>query len=337
MRKKRVTTIEPTTTETARTGRRVDAAGAVELLAGSRSVVLLCHVQPDADTIGAALGLGLVLVRGGADAQVSFTSADTLPESLRGLPGCELVVAPADLRGDPDLVVTVDVPSIDRLGELAGLADGPAVLVIDHHTSNTRFGTANFVDPQADSTTMLIAELLDRWGKAIDADVARCLYAGLSIDTGSFRWATPAALRLAARLVDLGVDNAALSRQLHDTHPFGWLPLLSRVLGTARLVPEAAGGSGLVHVVVGHADWADHRSEDVECIIDIVRTTIEADVAAVFKEVAPQRWSVSLRAKTIDVSLVAGVFGGGGHTLAAGYSAAGPCDRVVADLAAALG
>lgn len=332
-----MTTIEPTTTEITPAGRRVDAAGAVEILAGSRSTVVLCHVQPDADTVGAALGLGLVLVRGGADVQVSFSAADTLPESLRSLPGCELLVAPADLRGDHDLVVAVDTPSVDRLGELAGFADEPAVLVIDHHKSNTLFGSANFVDPQADSTTMLIAELLDSWGKDIDADVAGWLYAGLSIDTGSFRWASAAALRLAARLVELGVDNAALSRQLHDTHPFGWLPLLSRVLDTARLLPDAVGGAGLVYVVVAHSDWADHRSEEVESIVDIVRTTHEAEVAAVFKEVAPQSWSVSLRAKVFDLSRVATGFGGGGHTLAAGYSAAGPVDEVVAELAAALG
>ena len=332
-----MTTIEPTTTEVTRAGVRVDAAGAAAMLAASRSIAILCHVQPDADTVGAALALGLILTRSGADVQVSFSAADTLPESLRSLPGCEFLVAPADLRGDHDLVVTVDTPSVDRLGELTGFVAKPAVLAIDHHTSNTFYGTANFVDPQADSTTMLIAELLDSWGKDIDADVARCLYAGLSIDTGSFRWASPAALRLAARLVELGVDNAALSRELHDTHPFGWLPLLSRVLDTARLLPEAVGGAGLVHVVVGHADWTDHRSEEVESIVDIVRTTHEAEVAAVFKETGPQRWSVSLRAKAFDVSRVATELGGGGHTLAAGYSAAGPVDEVVAELAAALG
>jgi phosphoesterase RecJ-like protein len=331
-----MTTIEPTA-EFGRAKRRVDAAGAVDVLAAARSVVLLCHIHPDADTIGAALGLGRVLLGKGADVQVSFSAADTMPESLRGLPGCELLVAPTELRADADLVVTVDTPSVDRLGELAGLADRPAVLVIDHHKSNTLFGTANFVDPQADSTTMLIAELLDSWDVDIDADVAQCLFVGLSIDTGSFRWASPAALRLAARLVEAGVDNAALNRQLHDTRPFGWLPLLSRVLDTARLVPGAAGGAGLVYVVVGHADWADHRSEEVESIVDIVRTTQEAEVAAVFKEVAPQRWSVSLRAKVFDVSQVAVGFGGGGHTLAAGYSTTGPADAVVAELATALG
>jgi phosphoesterase RecJ-like protein len=171
----------------------------------------------------------------------------------------------------------------------------------------------------------------------LDADVARCLYAGLSIDTGSFRWASPGALRLAARLVELGVDNTALSRELHDTHPFGWLPLLSRVLSTARLIPSVAGGGGLVYAVVNHADWAVHRSEEVESIVDIVRTTHEAEIAAVFKEVAPQRWSVSLRAKTFDVAQVATGFGGGGHVLAAGYSAAGTADEVAAQLAVALG
>lgn len=331
-----MTAIEPTT-EAARSGRRTDAAGAAAALAAAGSVAVLCHVQPDADTVGAALALGLILRRVGADVQVSFSAADTLPGSLAELPGCELLVAAGEVRRDADLVVAVDTPSIGRLGELAELADAANVLVIDHHKSNTLYGTVNFVDPQADSTTMLVAELLDAWGKDIDLDVARWLYVGLSLDTGSFRWATPAGLRLAARLVDIGVDNAALSRLLHDTHPFGWLPLLSRVLATAQLLPAAAGGAGLVYAVVTHPDWLAHRSDEIECIVDVVRTTREAEVAAVFKEVEPQRWSVSMRSKTIDLAQVATGFGGGGHTLAAGYSASGSIEDVVAGLAAALG
>jgi len=80
-----------------------------------------------------------------------------------------------------------------------------------------------------------------------------------------------------------------------------------------------------------------HRSEEVESIVDVVRTTAEAEVAAVFKETAPQRWSVSLRAKAFDLVPVATGFGGGGHTLAAGYSTVGPIEDVVAALTAALG
>jgi phosphoesterase RecJ-like protein len=242
------------------------------------------------------------------------------------------------MRRDPDLVVTVDIPSVNRLGALQVLADaGREVLVIDHHASNELFGTANYVDPSADSTTMLVADLLDAWDKPIDLRVAHCLYAGLTTDTGSFRWATPRAHRLAARLVELGVDNAAVSRALMDSHPFSWLPMLARVLSSAQLSRDAVGGRGLVYAVVGHEEWANARPEEVESIVDIVRTTQQAEVAAVFKEIEPQRWSVSMRARSFDLATVASSFGGGGHKLAAGYSASGPADVVVKALADALG
>lgn len=335
-----MTTINPKTELTGvplHNGARVDAVGAVRLLSAAESVAVICHVHPDADTIGAGLALGMVLDESGKQVQVSFAEPADLPESLRSLPGCHLLVAPAELRRDVDLVVTVDVPSMHRLGTLRELAGpGQELLVIDHHASNGLFGTANFVDISADSTTMMVAEILDVWGKPIDCGVAHCIYAGLTTDTGSFRWASARALRLAARLVDLGVDNAAISRSLLDSHPYAWLPMLSRVLGTAQLLPEAAGGAGLVYAVVEHDEWVNSRSEEVESVVDIVRTTQQAEVAAVFKEVAPQRWSVSMRAKSIDLATVAIGFGGGGHRLAAGYSTAGSIDEVVAALRAAL-
>lgn len=326
------------TTEDRPVGARVGADGAAQVLSGAASVSVLCHVHPDADTIGAGLALAQVLDRTGIAVEVGFAAPERLPESLQSLPGSQLLVPPQRMRRDTDLVVTVDSPSIDRLGDLCDLADGGRpVLVIDHHVSNELFGTVNYVDDTADSTTLLVAELLDAWGKPIDTDVAQCLYAGLITDTGSFRWASPRAHRLAARLVDLGVDNAAVSRRLLDTHPFAWLPMLSRVLASAQLIRTVADGRGLVYAVVPHQDWVNARPEEVESIVDIVRTTAEADVAAVFKEVAPRQWSVSMRAKTLDLAAVASSFGGGGHRLAAGYSATGPVDDVVQALAAALG
>lgn len=321
-----------------RLGARVDAAGAVDLLSDAASVAVIAHVHPDADTIGAGLALALVLDKCGKRVEVSFAEPARLPESLASLPGRWLLVDPDEMRRDVDLVVTVDVPSVKRLGALSDLAvAAQEVLVIDHHASNDIFGTANLVDVSADSTTMLIADILDAWGKPIDPDVAHCIYAGLTTDTGSFRWASARALRLAARLVDAGVDNAAISRTLMDTHPFGWLPLLSRVLASAQLQPDAAGGRGLVYAVVRHQDWISSRPEEVESIVDIVRTTQQAEVAAVFKEIAPQQWSVSMRAKAaVDLAAVASGFGGGGHRLAAGYSTIGSIGDAVASLRTAL-
>jgi bifunctional oligoribonuclease and PAP phosphatase NrnA len=339
-----VTTIDPKTEPPGARlagppGLSVDAVGAAELLSAATAIAVICHVHPDADTVGAGLALGLVLDRSGKQVEVSFAAPATLPESLRSLPGCDLLVGPDEMRRDVDLVVTVDVPSRKRLGALGDLAGpGQQLLVIDHHASNDLFGTANFVDQSADSTTMMVADLLDAWGKSIDSDVAHCIYAGLTTDTGSFRWASARALRLAARLVDIGVDNAVISRTLMDTHLFAWLPMLSRVLGSARLLPDAAGGRGLVYAVVDHQEWVDSRSEEVESIVDIVRTTQQAEVAAVFKEVEPQQWSVSMRAKSaVDLTVVASMFGGGGHRLAAGYSTSGLIEDAVASLRAALG
>src|SRR6201991_2067389 len=181
-------------------GTRVDARQAADLLAAAATVGVVCHIYPDADTIGAGLALALVLDHAGKDVQVSFAAPADLPESLQSLPGGHLLVSPDAMRPDADLVVTVDIPSVNRLGALRELADpGHEVLVIDHHAFNLLFGTVNLVDPSSYSTTMLVAELLDAWGKPIDIGVAHCLYAGLTTDTRSFRWASARAHRLAAR------------------------------------------------------------------------------------------------------------------------------------------
>ena len=336
-----MTAIDPTTElarQMAAPGLCIDARGAADLLDASETVSVVCHVFPDADTLGAGLALALVLERAGKAVEVGFAAPASVPESLQSLPGGHLLVAPERMRLNPDLAVTVDIPSVNRLGALQELARSAGqVLVIDHHASNLLFGSANYVDPSADSTTMLVAELLDAWGKPIDLGVAHCLYAGLTTDTGSFRWASPRAHRLAARLVELGVDNAAISRALMDSHPFSWLPMLGRVLSAAQLRPDALDGRGFVYAVVGHKEWVNARPEEVESIVDIVRTTQQAEVAAVFKEIEPERWSVSMRAKSFDLTAVASMFDGGGHRLAAGYSATGSADDVVKALESALG
>src|ERR1700752_2820167 len=177
-------------------GTRVDAGQAADLLDPATPVGVICHVYPDADTIGAGLALALVLDHAGKAVEVSFAAPAKLPESLQSLPGGHLLVSPESMRRDADLIVTVDIPSVNRLGALSELAEsGREGLVIDRPASNHLFGTANYVDPSADSTTMLVAELLDTWGKPIDVGVAHCLYAGLRTDTGSFRWARGGAQR----------------------------------------------------------------------------------------------------------------------------------------------
>ncbi|MCC3312067.1 DHH family phosphoesterase [Nocardia africana] len=324
-----------------------DPAAAVEVLAAARSVTVLCHVQPDADTVGSGLALAQVLHRRGVPVQVSFAEPAELPASMRSLPGVQFLVPAEQVAERVDLLVTVDCGSVGRLGALADRIDGAATtLVIDHHRSNTRFGDVNLIDETAESTTSVLARLFDVWGEEIDRDIAHCLFAGLVTDTGCFRWGGPGTHLLADRLLATGIDGAGITRTLMDTHPFGWLPMLSRVLGSARLEPRAAGGAGLVYAFVRSDDSDGLRSEEVESVIDVVRTTAEADVAAVFKQSRTDAgsWTVSLRSRdsgvgtgdAVDVARVATGLGGGGHRYAAGYTTHGTPENVVDDLLAEL-
>ena len=311
---------------------------AASLLAAAQDVTLVAHVQPDADALGSALALGLALHQRGATVRVSFGAPEQTPESLRGLDVAGLIVGPEDVPAQPDLLVALDTASRDRLGCLADRVDtASGVLVIDHHATNERFGTHHLVDVEADATAVLVLELLDALEVPLDEPIARCLYAGLVTDTSCFRRADPNTHAVAARLLATGVDSEAVTRELLDTHPFGWLPMLATVLGRAQLEPASVQGLGLVHTTVRLADMAGVRSEEIESVVDLVRTTSEAEVAAVLKEMQPDRWSVSLRAKQcIDVSAAAAEFGGGGHRLAAGFTADGTADHVLDRLRTAL-
>lgn len=319
-----------------------DVRSAARLVTGARDVTLLAHVQPDADALGAAAALGLALRDRGAAVRVSFGAPDEIPESLRDLDPGGLFVPAARVPMVSPLLITVDVASLDRLGPLADrvaatTAAGGSVLVIDHHVSNTRFGTHHLVDDGAESTTVIVLRLLDELGIPLTEPVARCLYAGLLTDTSSFRRATPATHEVAARLLAAGVDAAATARSLLDNHAFGWLRLLSVVLGRAALEPEAAHGLGLVHTAVRRADMAGLRPDEVDSVIDIVRAVTEAEVAAVFKEVGEDRWSASIRAVgRVDVSDAAVRMGGGGHRLAAGFTARGALEEILVEFRAAL-
>jgi phosphoesterase RecJ-like protein len=319
-----------------------DLATAADLLRAAKDVTLLAHVDPDADALGSALALGLALHRRGTPVRVSFGSPAEVPQTLRDLDTVGLLVPAGEVPPASAVVVTMDASSVARLGALgdrvaATVAAGGAVLVVDHHASNTWFGTHHVVDERAEATAVLVLRLLDEFGEEVDEPIARCLYAGLVTDTSSFRRATPDTHRMAARLLAAGVDPDAMARTLMSSHPFAWLGMLSVVLGRAVLDPAAAGGLGLVHTVVYLSDIADVRPEDVDRVIDIVCTTVESEVAGVLKEVAPGRWSGSLRATgRVDVSRAAVLLGGGGHRLAAGFTAEGSAEEVLAALRTAL-
>lgn len=314
-------------------------ASAARLLAEASDVTLLSHINPDADTLGSALAVGLALHRRGVRARVSFGEPDVVPESLLSLDFAGLLVPPDEVPAEPELVVVMDTGSLGRLGRLADRVQNAKgdVIVVDHHISNTRYGTVHVIDEKAEATALIALRLLDEMGVELDEPLARCLYAGVVTDTRGFRNAGPDVHRVASRLLEAGVDAEALTRPLMDSHPFAYFAMLSTVLGRAELDTTAAQGLGLVHAVVTLQDAKGLRSEEVESVVDIVRSAKEAEVAAVFKELRPHYWSVSLRAVSqVDVRHVAQRLGGGGHRLAAGFTFEGTAEQLLAELKEAL-
>jgi phosphoesterase RecJ-like protein len=312
--------------------------GAAALLSAASQVTLLAHVNPDADALGSALALGIALHRRGVSVQVSFAAPEQVPDTLLPLDPLGLVVPADEVRSAPEVLVCCDAAEPARLGRLADrLATAGASVMIDHHASNPGFGTVQVLDPGAEATVLLVHRVLVEMGAPVDPDVARCLYAGLVTDTRGFRTAGPHAHRLAAELIEAGVAPAQLTRPLMDTHPFDWLAALGGIVARAVLDPAAAGGLGLVHAVVPLGATARFRPAEVDSVIDVLRTAGEAEVAAVLKQVGPDRWVVSLRSNGgVDVAAAAVRVGGGGHPAAAGFTADGAPGAVLDALRAAL-
>jgi phosphoesterase RecJ-like protein len=323
-----------------RTAPRTAAAVLAEAAEARATVVLAGHVQPDADALGSTLSLAEGLRRRGARVLATFPDPFTLPASLGWLPGAEGLVPSSAVPRSPDVFVSLDAASPGRLGELAGLLQTAGTsIVVDHHASNPGFGDVRLVDGTAPATVALVATLLDELGVQLDEDLATCLYAGLAADTGSFRYGNtrPETHELAARLLATGIDHAAISRRLFDTAPFGWLGLLSVVTGRAVLEPDV--GPGLVWTWSSTAEAAEHGlpGEQLEALVDVLRAAEEADVACVLKGQDDGSWSVSLRSRgRTDVARVAIALGGGGHTLAAGYTSPADREATIARLRAEL-
>ena len=321
-------------------------ARAVKILDGAAEICLACHIRPDADALGSMLAVAHALgSRARPRAAVIASFGDLpfeIPRILRFLPGAALLSPPDAYPERPQVMVTFDAASPDRLGLLeASARAADELIVLDHHASNAGFGTVQLVDPGAAATAVLAYELIGRLGVEISRDIALGLYAGLVTDTGSFKFSTtPRTHYLAAELLSTGLDPAAVGRELFDRAPFGYLGLLSAVLGRATLERSAAGGLGLVWTAVTRADRAPAGLplDTVEPVIDVLRRTSEAEVAVVLKEADDGAWLVSARSKgLLDVGRACTALGGGGHAQAAGFTAHGSAGDAIAALREQLG
>lgn len=296
----------------------------VRLLKESGEVALACHVNPDGDALGALLAVSQGLRKLGARTYPSWgTTPVEMPPAYAFLPGAETLVQPADVPETP-VFVALDCGAADRLGELESKAKAAPVLInVDHHPGNPDFGTHNVVVTHASSTAELAAYLLTDAGVDVDRDIATALYTGVVTDTGRFQYSnsTPETLRLAADLLERGVSAPEVAIAVFESAPYGFLKLTGRVLERAVLFEDER----FIYSWIDRSDLAETgvAMDETEKLIDVIRATNVADVAAMFKQQRNGEYRVSLRSKgPVSVGAIARARGGGGHELAAGFTAA---------------
>ncbi|MBI4355268.1 MAG: bifunctional oligoribonuclease/PAP phosphatase NrnA [Candidatus Omnitrophica bacterium] len=313
----------------------------IEVLRRGRRFVLSGHVNVDSDSLGSQLALAELLKGLGKTAYL-IDDSDIAPE-LRFLPGVEQVRPARALRGLAyDAAVTMDVPDPKRLGRMATLLQRDVPLInIDHHISNLRFGTINWVDPQAAAAGELIYRLFAAMRRPITPRAALCLYVAILTDTGSFRHSntTPEVHHIAAELMEHGVRPAWVYERLYERRTLAQLRLLGE--GVQAMRTTAGGRIAWVTITRAMLRRTGGRPSS-EAIVDVPRSLDGVHAVFVMREQADGDAKVSLRSKggLVDVNRVARSFGGGGHQAASGCLIPGPIRvaerRLLARLRAAL-
>jgi phosphoesterase RecJ-like protein len=313
---------------------------ALVAIAKAPRIALACHLGPDGDALGSLLALTIALHDAGHETVASWGSDPfTVPPHYTYLPRQDLLSSPDAFPSTPELMVTFDAGSIERLGSLeANARAANKLIVIDHHVSNDHFGTINLIDGAAAASAVIVFELLKRLSVPLDQDIATCLYTGIVTDTGRFQYKNTTAdvHRITAELLAAGAPHVEITQTIYNTHPVGYL----RLAGIALDKLEVREDAGLVWTWVTKEDLerTDVGLEDIEALIDLVRTADVADVAVVLKQQPDGRYRVSMRSKgAADVGSVATRFGGGGHALAAGFTSVdGDPRATIEEIATAL-
>jgi phosphoesterase RecJ-like protein len=299
--------------------------------------VLATHENPDGDALGSLIGMHELLGAIGKESDIFIAEDDLpLPPEYRvfDLAGA-IGTAPADVA--ERTVVFLDCGNIDR-NSAQVLRSGASLLNIDHHHDNTRFGTLNYVVPSASSTAEIVWELMRALGVEPTPAAAEALYIGLITDTGRFMYENtgPQAHRMAAELIEAGVEVQRIYRTLYEDIPAEKVSLMALALGDVRRFDE--GELTLASLSAKDFESADAEEHYSEGIVDQLRALHGTKVAVLVRELLSgerrgQR-KVSLRAADddIDVSRIARAQGGGGHRRAAGFSTTLGIDELVAFL-----
>lgn len=302
-------------------------------------ILCVSHVSPDGDAIGSLLGMGWIL--GHLNKQPTLALADKPSADFAYIPGFDQIVGASAVADTYDLIICLDASSADRMGSVyrPALHSQTPLLVIDHHITNTNFGTLNWVAPGCAAVCQMLVYLADALGAPIEGGLAVALLTGLITDTLGLRTSNTDAhvLQAAMRLTEGGATIHEIVARTIQSRSFAGMRLWGAILSEAKLQER------VIWATISQAQRkrAGAQEKEGEGLAGFLVSAKEADIGATFTErfnsAGERVVECSFRAKPgFDVSQVALSLGGGGHPPAAGCTLAGPLEDVAVQVSNAL-
>lgn len=292
--------------------------------AGSRFLIT-SHVSPDGDAVGSLLGIAHLL-RGLGKTDITCVLEDNVPRIYTLLPGADRIVKPETVSGSFDTSILIDAHAADRSGKVASLLlKANTFVVIDHHLVEKADGNLKWVDPTYAAAGEMVYDLFVKSGVTLTREAAECIYTAQTTDTGSFRYSNtnPRSHRIAAGLMETGINIRAITERVIDTMSRGKYGLLQRVLGRIQF---AANGT-VAYADIYAMDLAETGAlgEDTDGLINYLRNIEGVRVAMIFREAKDGKTKVSFRTQAeLNAADICRAFGGGGHAVAAGATIDAP-------------
>lgn len=298
-----------------------------KMLEGASTLAIAGHVHPDGDCVGSCMGLYLYLKKNMPELTVDVYLEE--PQDIFSyIQDIDKVKTVCDPEKVYDVFLTLDASSLERIG-VAGCCREKAekTICIDHHVTNPGIGMVNVIEAEAGSSCEVLYGLLEN--KKIDKAAAEALYTGMIHDTGVFQYVNtrPQTLKIAASLMEKGISFSRIIEHSFYEKTYGQGRILGRVLEKSCLYLDGA-------VIVGVARKEDLEefgvtARDMDGVVSQLRLTRGIRVAILLYPASEDSYKISLRAKgDVDVSVVASVFGGGGHVRAAGCTISGSAEDV---------
>lgn len=290
-----------------------------EAIQSAKKILIISHVNPDGDALGSTCGLYSAIYHN-LKKRCDICTLTYVSPIYNFLPSIEHAKHSFDTSIVYDLVITVDVASIDRISDMKPLFDRAKMTVnIDHHKTNNNFGDLNYVLPEASSAGEVLFKLFKLWDWKIDLDTAECIYTAILTDTGGFRFDNTSSdvFLIASELVKIGVNPNKVYTYCYELKSKNYIMFQNYCVQKAVFSED----NKIVYTTVYKKDLEKFHAKDdyTEGLAESLRAIDTTDIAFIVKEVEPNKISkISMRSKLYDVAKICSNFGGGGHSRAAG-------------------